>query len=192
MWSLNLATSGLYSVYLDYASTDTDGKIRFAMETIAHVARGRLGNHRQYQPVSSSAARTALPRTRQRIFYPSFYRRRGNTGHKRPQHQTRTHVGCRRESAPATSVGAAPCFITPETDGAFELPVNACEVYGKSLSFDPQQQSLAFSPNPEESAEWTLHAPDSGTYIAFAEYACGQSSAHSWLTISCRQLVPVA
>lgn len=80
-------------------------------------------------------------------------------------------------AGPKTLAGNRPETVAPDGEGAIRLTAASAEVYGPSLTFEPEYGNLGYWHSPSDHAAWTFRVDRPTTFTASLEWACDDASA---------------
>lgn len=78
---------------------------------------------------------------------------------------------------PKTAEGLRPSTSIAEGDGVLTLPAAACEVYGPTLQYMPEDDALGYWNSNEDYCVWNIDVPRSGDYQVSMEWSCDAACA---------------
>jgi putative membrane-bound dehydrogenase-like protein len=79
--------------------------------------------------------------------------------------------------------GNAPALVRPDAVGSVILPARSAEIYGASLTFEPQYGNLGYWSSADDRAAWTFETAHPGEYQVVLDYACDPSAAGNGLVL---------
>lgn len=83
-----------------------------------------------------------------------------------------------------TFAGNEPKVVEPEQlRGEFWLLADACEIYGKTLIFEPNYRNLGYWQSDDDHAIWSLNVTQPGKYAVSLDYACDNGAAGQSLVV---------
>lgn len=81
------------------------------------------------------------------------------------------------EERPKVLDGNRPQTVVQGADRFVRLPASAAEVYGPTLTFEPETRNLGYWHSQRDRAAWTFRVDRPGTYTVSMEWACADESA---------------
>ena len=80
--------------------------------------------------------------------------------------------------------GNDPRPVSVGDDGNLLMTAETCEIYGKTLEFEPGRPNLGEWRSSEDRADWLLDVPKTGTYTVSIKYSCQNDSSGNILGIT--------
>jgi putative membrane-bound dehydrogenase-like protein len=77
---------------------------------------------------------------------------------------------------PKSLAGNRPRRVEPGPDGSIRLDASLAEVYGPTLTFEPEFSNLGYWQSPDDRAAWTFRVEKPGTYTLSIDMACAEGS----------------
>lgn len=78
--------------------------------------------------------------------------------------------------------GNDPQLVRPGKDGSLQLSARTCEIYGRTLLFEPLRLNLGYWQSEDDRAVWNVELPKAGKYEVWLDYACPDNTAgNTWL-----------
>ncbi len=96
-----------------------------------------------------------------------------------PKQELANLIGLLRSTGPPRKqiAGNEPRVISPAADGSLSLSAAAAEIYGPSITFEPQYKNLGWWSNVGDYAVWNIDVREAGKYQVRLDYACDNSTA---------------
>ena len=82
--------------------------------------------------------------------------------------------------------GNQPQRISADAAGTFLLTPATCEIYGPTITFEPQHQNLGWWSSADDFVTWTLEVPKTGRYEVELEWACDRQAAGHRVIVTSR------
>ncbi|MCS6851153.1 MAG: c-type cytochrome, partial [Gemmataceae bacterium] len=73
--------------------------------------------------------------------------------------------------------GNQPTLVRPGPEGELRLTAGNCEIYGRTLRYEPKHRNLGWWTSDDDEAVWEVEVPRTGRYAVTLEWACADSSA---------------
>ena len=84
--------------------------------------------------------------------------------------------------------GNQPELVRADSDGVLHLLATNCEIYGKTLTFEPRYGNLGFWTSEDDQAVWSAEIPSAGQYTVTLHYACDEASAGNAFVLQCGKI----
>jgi putative heme-binding domain-containing protein len=78
---------------------------------------------------------------------------------------------------PKVLAGNRPALVAQAADGSVRLAASSAEVYGPTLTFEPEFGNLGYWHSAQDRAAWTLKVVRPATFTVSMEWACADDSA---------------
>jgi putative membrane-bound dehydrogenase-like protein len=182
VWSLNVAQGGKFAALIDYAVADSNQGNRFSITAGDTQLAGSVesieaaNNYRQIL-----VGHLNLIPGKQALTLRAAGKQSG------PLMNFRTlwlvPVSGEGEDLPYRVLSGNKPRLVHSEDGTFRLRPDTCEIYGKTIQFEKNRQSLAFWSSESDLATWTLDVKKADTFVVFLDYACHYNAAGNTFTI---------
>ncbi|MGE3818205.1 MAG: c-type cytochrome, partial [Isosphaeraceae bacterium] len=83
----------------------------------------------------------------------------------------------RGRNRPKEVAGNRPEVLVASTDGSVTLPARSAEIYGPTLTYEPDTDNLGYWRSNRDRAAWTFRTEKAATYTVSMLWACAEESA---------------